>query len=54
MLRGMKEMLGYSIHAEDADFGKVYDFLEWDSSVSMDRDFEIKIYEHYGKTKYWS
>jgi uncharacterized protein YrrD len=32
MLRGIKELFGYSIHAEDADFGKVHDFLIDDGS----------------------
>src|SRR5512133_1058354 len=32
----------------------VKDSPEWDPSVAVDRDYEMRLYQHYGRVSYWS
>ena len=48
MLRSLKDLKGYSLHALDGEIGKCSDF------IFDDQRNELRLYDFYGRPHYWS
>jgi hypothetical protein len=53
----VKELCGYAIRAVDGEIGQVDGFLfdeEFDPAVPVNRAYELRLYDYYGRPKYWA